>query len=123
MKETKKDIILGVREIDKKEIPFRSRFGNKVSKALFTAMTGLKISDTQTGLRGYSKEIFEWLLKVPGDRYDFEFNVLLGIKRNNLQFEEIPIETIYENKNKVSHFRPIKDSILIYKPIRRIPKK
>ena len=81
-------------------------------------MTGEKIVDTQTGLRGYSSEIFKWLLNVDGSRYEYEFNILLNLKEENITYTQIDIETIYEDKNEVSHFiRPIRDSILIYKPV------
>lgn len=113
----KEDIILGVRNFKKEKIPFRSKFGNNMSKILFYAMTGEKISDTQTGLRGYSSKIFEWLLKIDGNRYEYEFNILLNMKEENIVYTQMDIETIYENKNESSHFRVIRDSILIYKPV------
>ncbi len=117
LKKSKNDLVLGVRNFSQKGIPFRSKFGNIISKITFLAMTGNKVTDTQTGLRGYSKNIFEWLVSIDGSRYEYEFNVLLGIKEKGLTYSEIPIETIYEDKNAVSHFRPIRDSILIYKPV------
>lgn len=116
---SKKDLVLGYRDFNEKNVPFRSKFGNKISKFIFLAMTGQKVSDTQTGLRGYSRKIFEWLLEVPGSRYEYEFNILLGMKEKGIDYTEIKIETIYENNNEVSHFRPIKDSVLIYKPVCR----
>ncbi len=117
LKKSKNDLVLGVRNFNQKGIPFRSKFGNIISKITFLAMTGNKVTDTQTGLRGYSKNIFEWLISIDGSRYEYEFNVLLGIKEKGLTYSEISIETIYEDKNAVSHFRPIRDSILIYKPV------
>ncbi len=112
-----KDMVIGVRNFDQKNIPARSKIGNKISRVLFKMMTGIKIADTQTGLRAYSAKIFNWLLEIDGSRYDYEFNILLKIKEDNISYEEIKIETIYEDKNKQSHFNPIKDSILIYKPV------
>lgn len=117
LKSSKNDLVLGVRNFSKKSIPFRSKFGNIISKITFLAMTGNKVTDTQTGLRGYSKNIFEWLISIDGSRYEYEFNILLAIKEKGLTYSEIPIETIYEDENAVSHFRPIRDSILIYKPV------
>lgn len=112
-----KDMVIGVRDFNQKNIPARSKIGNKISRVLFKMMTGIKIVDTQTGLRAYSSKIFNWLLEIDGSRYDYEFNILLKIKEDNISYEEIKIETIYEDKNKQSHFNPIKDSILIYKPV------
>ncbi len=117
LKKSNNDIVLGIRDFKQKDVPARSKFGNKISKVIFLAMTGEKIVDTQTGLRGYSKNIFELLLNISGSRYDYEFNILLAIKEKSLSYNQIKIDTIYEEKNKASHFRPIKDSILIYKPV------
>lgn len=77
--------------------------------------TGLKISDTQTGLRVMSKEVATYLLNVKGERYEYETNVLLATKRLDISITEEKIGTIYLNNNKESHFNPIKDSIEIYK--------
>lgn len=114
---SKKDMILGVRNFKGNEIPFRSKFGNTLSKILFHEMTGERIIDTQTGLRAYSAKIFTWLLQIEGNRYEYEFNMLLKLREDKIKYKTIEIQTIYEHKNKVSHFRPIQDSILIYKPV------
>ena len=117
LEKDKKDIVLGIRNFKKENIPFRSKFGNNISKILFYAMTGEKVRDTQTGLRGYSSKIFEWLLAIDGNRYEYEFNILLKMKEEGITYTQIDIETIYEDKNECSHFRVIRDSILIYKPV------
>lgn len=118
LNETKNNrcIVLGCRNF-KGKIPLRSKFGNIFSRDVFQLMTGYKISDTQTGLRGYPADDFEWLLKVKGSRYEYEFNVLLELCDRKKKYMQLDIETIYEDNNKVSHFNPIKDSILIYKSV------
>ena len=112
------DIVLGTRDFNLPEVPLRNRIGNKFTITLFNAMTGLPLKDTQTGLRAYSSELFDMLLGIDGDRYEYEFNILIKISENNLKYVQIPIETIYDD-NKSSHFRPILDSVLIYKPLAR----
>ena len=108
-------LILGCRDFKSKEVPFKSRYGNKITKDIFMLFTGLKISDTQTGLRVMSKEVATYLLNVKGERYEYETNVLLATKRLDISITEEKIGTIYLNNNKESHFNPIKDSIEIYK--------
>jgi putative flippase GtrA len=41
-------------------------------------------------------------------------NVLLKLKDMNIGVFEVPIETIYINDNKGSHFNPVRDAIKIY---------
>lgn len=109
-------ILLGSRRFVGK-IPLRSRFGNLLTRSIFSLITGNKIADTQTGLRGFHADMLPWLAEIDGNRYEYEMNQLLMAKKAGYDFYSIPIETIYENNNKGSHFHPIRDSIRIYYPI------
>lgn len=109
-------IVLGCRKFIGK-VPLKSMFGNKITRAIFTIITGNKITDTQTGLRGFSASMLPWLAKLNGNRYEYEMNQLLDAKKAGYNFYCIPIETIYENNNEGSHFHPIMDSIRVYLPI------
>lgn len=107
-------VILGCRDFSSSDIPKRSSFGNKVSSFIFKAFVGMKLSDTQTGLRAIPKSCLCDFLRVKGERYEYETNMLLYMKRNEIAYKEISIETIYVDDNATSHFRPIKDSVRIY---------
>ena len=109
-----KALVLGVRDFDRTGIPARSVFGNKVTSKVMKFLTGLSISDTQTGLRGISSEFMRFLLTEKGERFEFETNMLLDAKDMGIEIKEIPIATIYLEENRSSHFNPIKDSIRIY---------
>lgn len=106
-------LILGCRTFGK-DVPFRSRFGNKLTSFLFRFLAGMKISDTQTGLRGLPIELMKICLNLEGERYEFETNMLLQCKKNNILINEERIKTIYCDDNKSSHFHPIFDSLKIY---------
>ena len=71
-------------------------------------------SDTQTGLRGISSLFMKQLLKVKGERFEFETNMLLETKTKKIPIVEVPIRTIYLEENKTSHFNPVRDSVKIY---------
>lgn len=109
-------ILLGTRHF-KGKVPFRSSFGNTLTKGVFSVVSGKNIQDTQTGLRGFEKNMVPWLCSVAGDSYDYEMNILLEAENAGYDLKEIPIETIYLENNKSSHFNPLKDSIKIYLPI------
>lgn len=110
------DMVLGVRQFGG-QVPLRSRFGNVVTCRLFQLSTGHRVSDTQTGLRGYPARILPWLVNVPGERYEYEFTLLLKAVEQGLQIDEIAIETIYLDHNASSHFRTIADSVRVYTPL------
>ena len=109
-------LALGKRCWDK-TMPIRSRIGNTITRFVFNNKTGLKIYDTQTGLRSFSYKLIDYMLKCDGNRYEYEMNVLLNLKNNNIKYYEMPIKTIYINNNKTSHFNGIVDSYRIYKEI------
>lgn len=106
-------LVLGVRSFSK-DIPFRSRFGNILTQKIFKTLFGISITDTQTGLRGISHETLPLFMSISCNRYEYETEMLLVSKKNNLKFIEVPIETIYENNNESSHFNPLLDSMRIY---------
>ena len=108
-------VIFGGREFSDKNIPFRSRFGNKVSSVVYRFSCGIKLQDTQTGLRIIPSEYFEKFSGLKGDRYEYETNMIIAVKEMQIPYEEVGIETIYINDNESSHFNPLKDSARIYK--------
>lgn len=110
-------VVLGAREFDKKHVPFRSRFGNNVSRIVYRYACGINVTDTQTGLRGFHYSQIPLMLSVEGERYEYETNILISLKDNAYKIIEIPIQTIYEEGNKSSHFNPITDSIKIYRMV------
>ncbi|MCR5671588.1 MAG: bifunctional glycosyltransferase family 2/GtrA family protein [Butyrivibrio sp.] len=114
LSENRDALILGVRDFNKSGIPARSVFGNKTTSRVMKLTTGLSISDTQTGLRGISREFMKYLLTEKGERFELETNMLLATKDLGIRIVEVPISTIYIEENKSSHFNPIVDSIRIY---------
>ncbi|MGX6606597.1 glycosyltransferase family 2 protein [Micromonosporaceae bacterium Da 78-11] len=111
-------MVLGVRRFDG-EVPWRSRFGNAVTQALFRAATGRPVTDTQTGLRGYPHTALPWLLTVPGERFEYEMNVLLAAAREGRPIDQEVIPSTYLNDNASSHFGAFSDSARIYWPLLR----
>lgn len=111
-----KTIVLGSRKFVGK-VPFRSRFGNSVTRGVFSFASGAKVYDTQTGLRGFAPEMLPWLCKISGDRFEYEMNMLLEAVPAGYKFKEIDIETVYLEQNKSSHFHFLKDSFRVYLPI------
>ena len=107
-------IILGCRDFSKENVPARSRFGNRITSGVFKILCGMKISDTQTGLRAFPSVYYKDMLEVSGDRFEYETNMLLEMKARKIPYSEVKIETVYIEENKTSHFRPFKDSYRIY---------
>lgn len=106
-------LVLGVRDIA--QMPAKSKAGNSLTKWLFSVMYGVKITDTQTGLRGIPiMENIDDLLKLEGERYEYEMNTLIFANKLFDGLKEVKIKTIYFDNNSKSHFRPLKDGMKIY---------
>lgn len=115
---TRPTIVLGARGFTG-DVPRRSRIGNTVTRWAFRIAAGQRLSDTQTGLRGYPAETLPWLQSLPGDRFEYEFSQLLQARSAGIDLVEVPIETVYLDSNASSHFRPWADSLRIYAPLLR----
>ncbi len=106
--------VLGCRDFSKPHVPKRSRMGNENTKKLFKFLYGVKLADTQTGLRGFSYSLLDMLIGISGTRFEYEMNQLIILDRNKVPFKEVMIETVYEAKEddveKVSHFKTFSDS-------------
>lgn len=106
-------LVLGSRKFEG-NVPLRSRFGNGVTRHVFSIASGVKVYDTQTGLRAFDREAMRRFLDVPGDRYEYEINMLLTAAQGGTPIMEEWIETVYLDDNASSHFNPFRDSIKIY---------
>lgn len=107
-----KKFIIGQREFGS-EVPFRSKIGNTFTSYLSKIIFGNFLDDTQSGLRAFPTSNVTDYLKINSNGYQFEFEILiLASKRNDIA--TMPITTVYLDRNKTSHFRPILDSSLIY---------
>ena len=116
LKENKDALVLGSRKFTGK-VPAKSRCGNAITRFVFAISTGVRVYDTQTGLRAFSTDLLDKMLEIKGERYEYEINQLLNCTREKIPIKEVEIETVYINKNETSHFHPFRDSWRIYKMI------
>lgn len=117
MEESKDAVVLGCRNFSGDDVPARSKFGNNVTSFVFKTACGLKISDTQTGLRAIPYKHLNAMIEIDGERFEYETNMLLSLKKYSIPFKECTITTVYIEENQTSHFNPIVDSFKIYKVI------
>ena len=102
-------LVIGSRTFDG-EVPLRSRVGNHLARLIFLLSTHRRMRDTQSGLRAFSVARIPELLKIGGQRYEYEMNVLLSCARSGVPIVEVPIRTIYLDENASSHFHAFRDA-------------
>ncbi len=95
------------------EVPARSKAGNNFSKATRSWLTKTYIQDDQCGLRGFPIRYIPELLKIKGNRYEYEMNEITLFQLKQYPMVTIPIETVYLDSNSRSHFSPFKDTMRI----------
>ena len=106
-------LLIGARRFTA-DVPWRSAFGNRLTRLVMRLRHGLVLSDTQTGLRGIPAQWLPDIIDIPFDRYELETEMLRLLKERGVRFKEIPIHTVYHEDNAHSHFRPLLDSMRIY---------
>lgn len=107
------DLVVGRREVGGK-MPQKSRWGNSLTAAAFNLFLGAKVMDTQSGFRAIGRGLVERAVKtiVPG-RYETEMKILIQAVREQWRVGQVPISTIYFDRNKGSQFKAIRDSLLV----------
>lgn len=106
-------LVLGSRKFEG-DVPLRSRFGNGVTRKVFSVASGVSVYDTQTGLRAFDRDVLKVFVEIPGERYEYEINMLLTAAQSGIPIREEWIETVYIEDNASSHFNPFRDSLKIY---------
>ncbi len=112
-------VIMGCRDFDAPGVPPRSVAGNKTTSRMFRVFFGIRISDTQTGLRAIPASMLPQFCEMEGERFEYETNMLLQMKRLGIDFIEQPIETVYDPEDYSSHYNAVKDSWRIFKVMLR----
>jgi len=114
MREEPDALVLGCRDFDDPAVPTHNGLGNRITRTFMKFLCGVSVSDTQTGLRGIPAAFMSQLLEVPGERFEFETNMLLETRTRQVPISEVPISTVYIEQGRQSHFHPLRDSVRIY---------
>lgn len=97
------------------EVPFRSRFGNFWTSIWTWVFLGVYLRDTQTGLRAIPSRLFPEMLEFKEDGFAYEMRLWGFLKRRHEKLAQLPIETIYIESNRASHYDPWKDTCRVYR--------
>ena len=107
------DLIIGCRAFDSKT-PLRSRIGNYITSVLIKFFFGITLNDVTSGLRCYNINVYDDLLNIESNRFDFQLISIVKIcDPININYSFIPIKTIYLKNNYDSRFKPVLDSLNI----------
>ncbi len=103
-------LLIGDRNMNESNVLARSRKGNRVSGYWVKAVTGLNLNDTQSGFRLYPIKKLDQLRFFRSTRkFEFEVEVIVKAHWAGVAVKNIPINILYDQAERVSHFRPFMD--------------
>jgi UDP-N-acetylglucosamine---dolichyl-phosphate N-acetylglucosaminyltransferase len=88
------EVVLGSRLQNPQGMPWYKIIQNKVGNVLSWYLFGLWVTDSQSGMRAYSRRAAE-VINTRGDRYEYDSEVLREIYIYKLKFKEVPIKVRY----------------------------
>jgi predicted LPLAT superfamily acyltransferase len=105
--------VIGARRFPAANVPGASRFGRAFSDFWVRYETGVRVGDSQSGMRVYPLFHIQ-CLRFTTRRYDFEIEALTRLAWGGVEVVEVPIDVVYPPADeRVSHFKKVRDNVRI----------
>lgn len=105
--------VIGVRDLVKEQAPRGRRITNNLSTFWFKVQTGLPLTDTQCGFRGYPLAAIN-RLRVNSQHYAYELEVMVKAAWAGVPLVAQPVSADYAAAtSRLSHFDPWRDMVRI----------
>jgi glycosyltransferase involved in cell wall biosynthesis len=114
IKEDRADFVIGTRffnTVNKTKIPKVNRTGNRLFNDLIGFLTGVKVSDSQSGFRAIKSSLIKGM-KLRSRGYEVESEILIKALRMGARIAETPI-SFDQRTVGVSKLDPIRDGLRI----------
>ena len=99
----KVDVVIGSRSLkDDKDLPSYRKTGIKIITSTINSATNLKVTDSQSGFRAYSKEAID-LIHPTESGMAVSTEILVKISNNGLSMAEVPITVSYIGDTSTEH--------------------
>ena len=99
----KVDVVIGSRSLkDDKDLPSYRKTGIKIITSTINSATNLKVTDSQSGFRAYSKEAID-LIHPTESGMGISTEILVKISNNGLSMAEVPITVSYIGDTSTEH--------------------
>ena len=97
------DVVIGSRSLsDDKDLPSYRRTGIKIITSTINSATNLKVTDSQSGFRAYSKAAID-LMHITESGMAASTEILVKISNNGLSMAEVPITVSYSCDTSTEH--------------------
>lgn len=95
----KADVAIGSRIMSKQKMPLDRLIINWLANFYTLVVYGIFSTDTQSGLRVFSKSAVE-KIDFKGERYDFSSEIFLEARKHRLKVVEVPSSVIYTDYSR-----------------------
>ena len=106
------DLIIGGRAHLFGQMLPRRRTANRFSAWCIAKCSGVRITDSQSGFRYYSRKLISGM-KLRTDGFDMESEVLVRAGRRGFRIVTIPIDLGFVDGVSTSHYKPLMDTMRI----------
>jgi len=107
MKKTKADVVAGVKDPAASLFPLPRRFMSLAYRAAVGFLFGLSITDTQTGIKLFKREVLEAAIpRLSVSRFAFDIELLVAASRFGYRIVEHPVEAAYTRKGGLGRMNP-----------------
>lgn len=114
-------LIIGARLRHRRSAPWNRRLANSIANFWISWAAGEPIADSQSGFRVYPARIFTEI-GAPTDRersFVFESEIVIEAARAGIGACHVPVDTLYPQGRRASHYRGGADTWLIVKMVAR----
>lgn len=94
LKSGEAEVVIGSRLLQPEGMPWFRRIQNRVGNVITLILFGVWTTDSQSGLRGFSRSAAEQI-QIKTNRMEVSSEIIHEIGRKKLRFTEVPIKAIY----------------------------
>lgn len=96
MRDTNADVVAGVKDLQANQFPPTRRLMSRGYRAMVSFLFGLTITDTQTGIKLFRREVLtDAIPRVSARRFAFDIELLVAASRFGYRIVEQPVEISY----------------------------
>lgn len=92
------DFVCGARTFDK-NTPIIRALGNKFITKIIKILSDISLDDVLCGFKGFTAQAYQKIIWVSAD-YSMEPEIVIRVRKNNLKYGQVPIQTIYRDSYK-----------------------
>ncbi len=107
-------LIITNRQKENSDITFVGKLKNKFFTYSYKFLFGLTVNDPQSILKAVPAKYMKKLLKVNGEGYPFDTNILVYTKNYHIDVIEMECDTVYSMRKNPEKYRTLRESFFIY---------